>query len=847
MKPLRTFTVVPSLPPELECLRELAYNLRWSWDHEMINLFQRLDRSLWEETNHNPVLMLGTIRQAYLRAAAADRGFLAHLERACERFRSYMDQPTRHKSPEGQRIAYFSTEFALAECIAVYSGGLGILAGDHLKSASDLGLPMVGVGLLYQEGYFRQYLSADGWQQESYPLNDLYNMPLWLHRDGDGNPLLISVEFPGRQVKAQVWQADVGRVPLLLLDTNIPENSPEDQDITDELYGGDLEMRIKQEIILGVGGVRVLDRLGLNPTVYHMNEGHSAFLAIERLRMLMEKENLSFAQACEASTASNVFTTHTPVPAGIDIFPPHLMDKYFGHYYNPLGISRHEFLALGRANTYDEGESFNMAILAIHLANYTNGVSRLHGKVARSMWQNLWPNVPQDEIPIDHITNGVHTPSWVSRDMAELYDRYLGPNWREDPSDQTVWQGVNEIPDGELWRTHERRRERLVAVARRKLRQQLENRGAPPADIAQASEVLDPKALTIGFARRFATYKRATLIFRDVERLARIVNDPERPVQIIFAGKAHPRDTQGKELIRQIVHISRRDEFRQRIVFLENYDMNLARYILQGVDVWLNNPRRPREASGTSGMKAAANGTLNLSILDGWWDEAYTSNVGWAIGRGEVYDDLNYQDEVESRVLYELLEKEVVPLFYDRRRDGLPRRWIAHVKACISTICPAFNTNRMVSQYMEKAYMPATQRFHRLSKDDMAGAKDLAAWKAHLRQHWDEIKVIQVEDDYPAELKVGNSLRVQVEIVLGELKPSDVQVEFYHGRVDRYGQIVDGQAAAMTHSEPNGNKSYLFSGVVPCERSGQYGYAIRILPRHPDLSNLLEMHLIRWA
>jgi len=847
MKPLRTFTVVPSLPPELECLRELAYNLRWSWDHEMINLFQRLDRSLWEETNHNPVLMLGTIRQAYLRAAAADRGFLAHLERACERFRSYMDQPTRHKSPEGQRIAYFSTEFALAECIAVYSGGLGILAGDHLKSASDLGLPMVGVGLLYQEGYFRQYLSADGWQQESYPLNDLYNMPLWLHRDGDGNPLLISVEFPGRQVKAQVWQADVGRVPLLLLDTNIPENSPEDQDITDELYGGDLEMRIKQEIILGVGGVRVLDRLGLNPTVYHMNEGHSAFLAIERLRMLMEKENLSFAQACEASTASNVFTTHTPVPAGIDIFPPHLMDKYFGHYYNPLGISRHEFLALGRANTYDEGESFNMAILAIRLANYTNGVSRLHGKVARSIWQNLWPNVPQNEIPIDHITNGVHIPSWVSRDMAELYDRYLGPNWREDPSDQTVWQGVNEIPDGELWRTHERRRERLVAVARRKLRQQLENRGAPPADIAQASEVLDPKALTIGFARRFATYKRATLIFRDVERLARIVNDPERPVQIIFAGKAHPRDTQGKELIRQIVHISRRDEFRQRIVFLENYDMNLARYILQGVDVWLNNPRRPREASGTSGMKAAANGTLNLSILDGWWDEAYTSNVGWAIGRGEVYDDLNYQDEVESRVLYELLEKEVVPLFYDRRRDGLPRRWIAHVKACISTICPAFNTNRMVSQYMEKAYMPATQRFHRLSKDDMAGAKDLAAWKAHLRQHWDEIKVIQVEDDYPAELKVGNSLRVQVEIVLGELKPSDVQVEFYHGRVDRYGQIVDGQAAAMTHSEPNGNKSYLFSGVVPCERSGQYGYAIRILPRHPDLSNLLEMHLIRWA
>jgi starch phosphorylase len=852
MKPICTFTVVPSLPPELEPMRELAYNLRWSWDHESIQLFRRLDRTLWEETNHNPVLMLGTVRQAFLRAAAADRGFLAHLERAWEGFRRYMDQPTWYDQcipgqPGGQCIAYFSAEFAVAECMPVYSGGLGILSGDHLKSASDLGLPMVGVGLLYQEGYFRQYLSADGWQQESYPINDLYNLPIRLRRGADGNPQTISVELPSRQVKAQIWQANVGRVPLFLLDTNIPDNSPEDQDITDELYGGDLEMRIKQEIVLGIGGMRLLAAIGLCPKVCHMNEGHSAFLAIERIRMFMEQHSLSFAEAREVATAGNVFTTHTPVPAGIDLFPPHLMDTYFGHYYESFGIPRQEFLALGRANPYDDGEPFNMAILAMRLANYTNGVSRLHGRVARSMWHSLWPNLPQEDVPIDHITNGVHIPSWVSRDMAELYDRYLGPRWREDPSDQTVWEGVAKIPDGELWRTHERRRERLVAVARRKLRQQLENRGAPPAEIAQASEVLDPEALTIGFARRFATYKRATLIFRDVERLTRIVSDPERPVQFIFAGKAHPHDTQGKELIRYIIHTARRDEFRQCIVFVEDYDMNLARYLLQGVDVWLNNPRRPREASGTSGMKAAANGALNLSILDGWWDEAYTPETGWAIGRGEVYEDHIYQDDVESRALYNLLEKEIVPLFYQRGRDGLPRQWIARVKASMGAICPVYNTNRMVLQYMEEAYAPATQRFERLVENDMAGAKALAAWKARVRQHWDKIRIVSVEDDCAGDLKVGDSLHVRVEIFLGKLIPSDVRVEFYHGQVDQHGQIIDGRAMSMTHAEPNGGDNYLFTGVVPCERSGQYGYAVRILPRHPDLNNAFAMQLVHWA
>ncbi len=852
MQPIRTFTIVPSLPAKLERLRELAYNLWWCWNLEAIDLFRRLDRELWEESGHNPVLMLGTIKQERLEEAAEDDGFLAHLERIAQQYDRYINSQNTwykkaHGAPGKPCIAYFSAEFGLTDCMPIYAGGMAVLAGDHLKSASDLGLPLMGVGLLYQEGYFRQYLNTDGWQQELYPQNDFYNMPVQLEQEEDGTPVTVQVDYPGRKVTAQVWRAQVGRVPLFLLDTNIPANSRQDQDITDELYGGDLEMRIKQEIMLGIGGLRALEALGMRPTVCHMNEGHSAFLALERIRILVEEQGLSFAEAREAATAGNVFTTHTPVPAGIDRFPPELMDKYFSAYYSELGLSREEFLALGRANPADNGEPFSMAILALRLAAHTNGVSRLHGRVARKMWQSLWPGVPEDEVPITSITNGVHIPSWISFDMAGLYDRYLGPRWLAHQADQTVWGRVDEIPDEELWRTHERRRERLVAVVRRRLSEQLEKRGAPLSEVERASEVLDPAALTIGFARRFATYKRATLILRDPDRLASILNDKAHPVQIIFAGKAHPQDNPGKELIQQIIHLARREEFRRRIVFIEDYDMSIARYLVQGADVWLNTPLRPREASGTSGMKAAANGVINVSTLDGWWDEAYEPDTGWAIGRGELYEDLNYQNDIESRAIYGILEKEIVPLFYDRNSNGLPHKWIARMKAAMRTICPIFNTNRMVREYAERFYLPAAQRYRHLAEDGMARAKALAQWKSHLHEHWPEIQVDNVEAEVPAELKVGAELQVRAQVNLGALDPRDVTVQLYYGPLDTRGEIPKGEVISMKWVESNGDGSHVFVGAIPCRTSGRYGYALRILPHHEDLSNPYEPGLILWT
>ncbi len=851
MEPICTFTIIPSLPDKLQRLRELAYNLRWCWDHETIDLFRRLDHDLWEETHHNPVQMLGNIEQERLEAAARDDAFLAHLERVCQSFDRYTSRKTwfqtTYPSFQELRIAYFSAEFGLTECLPIYSGGLGVLAGDHLKSASDLGVPLVGVGLLYQQGYFRQYLNVDGWQQEMYPENDFYTLPLQLERGEDGRPVTVQVPHPGRQVTAQVWRVQVGRVPLFLLDTNISPNSPPDRDLTDQLYGGDVEMRIRQEIVLGIGGLRALDALGMRPTVCHMNEGHSAFLALERIRILMQEQGLSFAEAREVATAGNVFTTHTPVPAGIDRFPPELMDKYFADYYKALGLSRQEFLALGRENPDDPQQSFSMAVLALRLAACTNGVSQLHGSVSRRMWQGIWPKVPENEVPIIAISNGMHPRSWISNDMASLYDRYLGPRWLEHPTDPTVWQGVTHIPSGELWRTHERRRERLVAFARRRLRSQLEQRGAPPSEIESANEALDPEALTIGFARRFATYKRATLLFRDLDRLIEILNNPDRPVQIIFAGKAHPRDDPGKELIRQIIHHARREELWRRIVFIEDYDMNVARYLVQGADVWLNTPRVLREASGTSGMKAAANGVLNMSILDGWWAEAYSIDIGWAIGRGEVYEDFDYQDKVESNAIYDLLEKEIVPLFYNRGPDDLPRGWIGRMKIAMLSICPIFNTNRMLYEYNDLFYLPAARRYRHLSENSLARAKALARWKARLREHWTEIRVERVEADTSPELKVGAELEVHAEIYLGALEPQDVAVEIYASRLDATGQISKGQAIAMNCAQSDDHGRYTYTGAISCRTSGRHGYTLRILPHHQDLSSPYEPRLILWG
>ncbi len=853
MKPIRTFTIIPSLPASLERLRDLAYNLRWAWDHSTIELFRRLDSDLWETSGHNPVLMLGSIDQAALDAAAADDGFLTHLAGVSQYFDAYLEGKTSwfrriHGTRTGTLVAYFSAEFGVTECLSIFAGGLGVLAGDHLKSASDLGIPLVGVGLLYQQGYFRQSLDEAGWQQDTYPDNDFHNLPLTCERKANGAPFTIAVAYPGRRVMAQVWRVQVGRVPLYLLDTNLAENSPPDRDITDQLYGGDLEMRIKQEIMLGIGGYQALEVLGLEPTVYHMNEGHSAFLGLERVRQLMQAHSLSFAEALEAASAGLVFTSHTPVEAGHDYFPSDLVERYFSEYYRSLGLSRQDFVALGRQDPHNENEPFCMTILALRLANHSNGVSRLHGQITRRMWHGLWDRVPEDEIPITHITNGVHFRSWISLEMNQLYDRYLGPRWREEPADQKVWQHTERIPDEELWRTHARRRDRLVVFARRRLQAQLERRGAPQSEIEAAGEVLDPAVLTLGFARRFAPYKRANLLLRDPERLARLLNDSERPMQVIFAGKAHPRDDSGKELIRQIVSLARQPEFRRRLVFLEEYDMAVARYLVQGCDVWLNNPRRPLEASGTSGMKAAANGALNLSTLDGWWDEAYRPELGWAIGRAEVCANPEAQDRAEAEALYDLLERDVVPTFYERGVDRLPRRWLARVKASIGNLCHYYNTHRMVEEYTERFYLPGAARYEQLTADQMARARALAVWKSGLKACWHQVRVQLEATPTPAEIELGRQIQARARVHLGTFRPEDVRVELYLGHVDAHGKLRDAHAEVMKPVQDTGAGDWVYqANVVPSTKSGLHGYTVRVLPNHPDLATPILPCLIAWA
>ena len=851
MKAHSTFTVIPHLPDKLKKLNTIAYNMWWCWNHNAVDLLRRLDRQLWEKTNHNPVEILGKISQERLNELSNDDSYIAYLERVYEDLEDYLSMDTWFKVKYNKNskimIAYFSTEYGITESIPNYSGGLGVLSGDHLKSASDLGIPLVAVGLLYSKGYFRQYLNVDGWQQDFTPLNDFYNMPLKLLKNDEGEPIKIKVEYPGRDVYAQIWKLTIGRVPLYLLDANIPENSPEDREITGQLYGGDLEMRIKQEIMLGIGGYRALEKLGIYPTVFHMNEGHSAFLALERIRSLMERYNLNFEEAKIVVHSSNVFTTHTPVPAGIDIFPVHLIDKYFSSYFQRLKINRDYFLSFGRQDPFNKNEGFCMAVLALKLSAYRNGVSKLHRKTSKKLWRNVWKDISESDIPIDSITNGVHIPSWISNDMADLFTRYLGPNWRLKPGDHKIWKRVNEIPDAELWRTHERRRERLVAFARKKLKEQLKRQGASPAELKRAEEVLNPEALTIGFARRFATYKRAILIFKDLNRLKKILLNKEKPVQLIFAGKAHPKDFPGKEFIRYIVQISKQEEFRNHIVFIEDYDMNIARYLVQGCDVWLNTPRRPLEASGTSGMKAAVNGAINFSILDGWWDEAYNGENGWSIGSGEVYSDLKYQDEVESHSLYEILEKEIVPLFYKRGPDDIPREWIKIMKNSMTSIAPYFNTNRMLQEYTNLFYVPASHNYLQFSKNNFAPAKELKAWLDRIKTAWKSIKILSITSDNKKEIKVGSQITIESKIYLNNITPDDVEVQLYYGPVDVDRNFISGNISPMKLTEKLDNNVYIFKGTISFKQTGNIGFTIRILPYHPNLIDVLSLGLIIWA
>lgn len=856
MQPIRTFNVSPSLPPRLEPLRQLAYNLHWDWNVETKDLFRRLDLDLWESSHHNPVLMLGNISQARLQSAAEDDGFLAQMDRAVRQLEDYLQERTwYHKNRseatgnrQSECYAYFSAEFGLVDCLPIYSGGLGVLAGDHLKSSSDLGLPLVGVGLLYQQGYFAQYLNADGWQQERYPINDFYNLPIHLERNPNGSELRIAVNYPGRTVYARVWRVQVGTVPLYMLDTNIEPNNPYDQNITDRLYGGDMDMRIHQEIMLGIGGVQMLKALGLKVTAYHMNEGHSAFLALERIRILIQEEGLHFDEARQLVASSNIFTTHTPVPAGIDLFPPDKVLYYLGQYADIFGLSRDQLLALGRENTGDLASPLSMAILALKMATFANGVAQLHGVVSREMFHGLWLNLPEEEVPITAITNGVHARSCVAKSTQELYDRYLGPNWSSASVENQMWERLEAIPDEELWRNHDRCRLDMIIYVREHLVKHLRDRGASPTEIAQTQEVLDPSVLTIGFARRFATYKRATLWMRDLERIKRILSgNKHRKVQFVIAGKAHPKDIPGKELIRDINHFIREQKLEKQVVFVPNYDIHVARLLVAGCDVWLNTPRRPREASGTSGMKAAMNGLLNLSVLDGWWDEADYVHTGWAIGQGESYDDPTYQDEVEANALYDLLEQEVVPLFYHRDAEGLPRQWITKMKAAIRHNCPFFNTARMVRDYALQAYFPASDRHHKLSVNQYAPAKELAQWKANLLEHWFNIKIDNVDISEPAEIQVNQKIAVKATVNLATLKPSDVQVELYQGSVDANGEIVNGTPVVMNSQGTDQHGCSIYTGNILYTNSGRQGLSLRVLPKHEYLSSPYEPRLILWA
>jgi len=843
---IATYTVKPNLPEPLKPLEEIARNLWLSWNFDAVSLFIRLDYDTWLHSQQNPARMLGMVGQDRLEKMAADDSYLAALKEVYDKFLRYKQGDTWYQGTHQEAVAYFSMEYGMDVSLPIYSGGLGILSGDHMKTSSDLGLPLVGVGLLYRQGYFKQELNADGYQQESYPENDWYNMPVERKLAPDGTALTISVDLAGRHTLAQIWEVRVGRSSLYLLDTNIDANAPDLRDITATLYGGDRETRLRQELLLGVGGIRALRVLGIQAAVTHMNEGHAAFLGLERIRELMAERKFSFAEAREALWPTNIFTTHTPVPAGNERFSIDLIEKYFRAWAEDLGLGWKDFLALGRERVDDDHETFCMTVLALRLAAYANGVARLHGAVSRDMWKGLWPALPAAEIPIGHVTNGVHPRTWVSNNMVDLLDRYFGPHFEEQPTDLAIWNRMDRISDEELWRTHERRRERLVSFARDRIRRQLKRNGATENRVHEAEDALSPYAFTISFARRFATYKRATLLFRDPARLLRLLQDTERPIQLIFAGKAHPHDMPGKDLIRDIVHFAEEHDVVSRIVFLEDYDMTMSRYLTSGSDLWLNTPRRPLEASGTSGMKAAMNGVLNCSVLDGWWDEAYQGDVGWAIGRGEQYEDTNLQDEVESKALYDLLEREIVPLFYQRGRDGLPREWIKRMKTCMRVIGQSMSSHRMLMDYANQFYLPALENYRRLTKSEFQESRDLAAYLARLRSAWHELSVLRLESDARPIMQRGDTITVTACIRLGPLSPEELNVELYCGSVSNQGTLENARRCPMQPIAREGD-CYRYQVSIECAETGRQGHTVRILPRHDALVHPYIPGLIKWA
>ena len=846
-------TVNPQLPKRIEKLSEISNNLWWSWNTEFLRLFKTIDNDLWETCEKNPVKFLKQVSQERLEAVSKNVEFLKEYDKLARQFEDYMNSKNTwfaNNYPENKNdlIAYFSAEYGLDRTIPIYSGGLGILSGDHLKSASDLGIPLVAVGLLYKNGYFHQKINGYGDQETEYINIELSNLPINPVKDKNGEDLIIYVKFPKRRLYLKIWQINVGRIKLYLLDSDIEKNNPEDRDVTLRLYGGDQEMRIRQEIVLGMGGTNLLTRaLGLNPTIYHMNEGHSAFLILELIKNIIKEKQVSFDVARDIASSKTVFTTHTPVPAGNDIFPLDLVDKYFKDFWPRLGLDREEFLRLGMKPSQILEPGFNMGILALKVAGKKNGVSKLHGAVSRELFGDVWPDIAANESPITYVTNGIHTCSWLSPKLKELYNKYLMPYWQDNIHEDKVWEKINNIPDKTLWETHQDRKEKLLKLVKDNTTQRLRRSGYSYEEINEITSKLNPNALTIGFARRFATYKRATLIFKDLERITQILNNSEKPVQLIFAGKAHPADKEGQDLIKRIHEISMMPQFKGKIFLLENYNIAMSQYLVSGVDVWLNNPRRPMEASGTSGQKASVNGVINFSVLDGWWAEGYNQENGWTIGTNAEYNSYEEQDIADSQSMYRTLEDKIIPTYYNKNEEGISPKWIRIMKNSIISTGGKYSTARMLVDYTNNLYMPLcnlTKKYYQ-NVDTVA---EYNLWKKNLYINWKDIKITQTNNLDNITIDAGNNIEVKCEVELPNVDLENITVECYYGKILDNGIVENVSIIPMKLTgKDEENKKYEYTTKIELKTGGNYGYTFRVMPRHEMLLDAENLNLVKWV
>ena len=843
-------TVVPQLPQRINKLSEIANNLWWSWNTEYLRLFEVMDPDLWEVSEKNPVKFLKMISQERIERIINDQEFLKKYDRVVENYENYMNSKNtwftkNYPNNSKDLIAYFSAEYGLDEIVPIYSGGLGILSGDHLKSASDLGLPFVAVGLLYKNGYFHQRINSRGEQCSEYYNIDLYNLPILPVKDKIGDDVIIDIPLEDKTLYLKLWQINVGRIKLYLMDSDIEQNSEEFRGITLRLYGGDKEMRIRQEIVLGMAGVKALKALGLNPSVYHMNEGHSSFLTLELIKNIMDEKQISFEMAREIATVQTVFTTHTPVPAGNDIFDVALVEKYFDGYWEKLGITKEQFLKLGMPG--DELEpGFNMGILALKIAGKKNGVSKLHGEVSRELFAEVWPNIAEDESPITHVTNGIHTCTWLAPNLKELFNEYLPPYWQDNIQVDSTWEKIDNIPDQKLWNAHIERKEKLIKLIKQNVTNRYVNSGIGYDQISEIVNKLNPKALTIGFARRFATYKRATLLFKDIARLTQILNDEKRPVQIVFAGKAHPADKDGQELIKTIHEISLMPQFKGKIFILENYNIGISRYLISGVDVWLNNPRRPMEASGTSGEKASVNGVVNFSVLDGWWCEGYNGVNGWTIGTNAQYDSYEEQDKADSNSLYHTLENKIIPAYYNQDKDGISKEWMSYMKNSIKSTGGKYSTSRMVSDYVNDLYMPLCN-LKKQYFDELQNVAEFTEWKKKVRTNWSKIQLVQDRNVDNARLVAGTQITVNCEVYLPNIEEENTDVQVYFGQFLNNGTVRNVYTMTMNKIAENKEEhKYTYEATLDLKSGGNFGYTFRAMPKHKMLVDSENLDLVKW-